>query len=137
MIFNYSKDHQFSTSLTIDDEKIEIVEEAKLLGVILTNDLKWNQNTDYLVKKAYCRMELLRRVAEYSSSIEDLKIIYTMYIRSILEQACVVWHSSLTQENSEDLERVQKCALRIIMGSKYISYDEALKDTNFQSRANS
>ena len=133
MIFNYSKDHQFSTSLTIDDEKLEIVEEAKLLGVILTNDLKWNQNTDYLVKKAYCRMELLRRVAEYSSSIEDLKIIYTMYIRSILEQACVVWHSSLTQENCEDLERVQKCALRIIMGSKYISYDEALKDTNLQS----
>ena len=133
MIFNYSKDHQFSTSLTIDDEKLEIVDEAKLLGVILTNDLKLNQNTEYLVKKAYCRMELLRRVAEYSSSIEDLKIIYTMYIRSILEQACVVWHSSLTQENCEDLERVQKCALRIIMGSKYTSYDEALKDTNLQS----
>ena len=56
-----------------------------------------------------------------------------MYIRSILEQACVVWHSSLTQENCDDLERVQKCALRIILGSKYTNYDEALKNTNLQS----
>ena len=78
-------------------------------------------------------MELLRKVAEFSSSMEDLKTIYTMYIRSILEQACVVWHSSLTQENCEDLERVQKCALKIILGSRYRNYDEALKDCNLQS----
>ena len=130
MIFNFSKDHQFSTSLTIDDSKLDIVEEAKLLGVIITNDLKWSKNTEYLVKKANVRMELLRRVAEFTSSMDDLKIIYTMYIRSILEQSCVVWHSSLTQQDCDDLERVQKCALKIILGSKYKSYEEALKETN-------
>ena len=133
MIFNFSKKHQFTTSLTIDDEKLEIVEEAKLLGVILTNDLKWSKNTEYLVKKANVRMELLRRVAEFTSSLDDLIKIYTMYIRSILEQSCVVWHSALTQEDSEDLERVQKCALKIILGSKYTSYDEALKGANLLS----
>ena len=133
MIFNFSKDHQFSTSLTIDDEKLEIVEEAKLLGVILTNDLKWSKNTEYLVKKANVRMELLRRVAEFTSSLDDLKTIYTMYIRSILEQSCVVWHSSLTKQDCDDLERVQKCALKIILGSKYQSYEEALKEASLLS----
>ena len=64
-------------------------------------------------------MVLLRRVAEFTTSIKDLKTIYIMYIRSILEQSCVVWHSSLSNQNSEDLERIQKSALKIILGTKY------------------
>ena len=133
MIFNYSKDHQFTTSLKIDDEELEIVEEAKLLGVIITNDLKWNKNTEYLVKKANVRMELLRRVSEFTTSLEDLKIIYIMYIRSIMEQSCVIWHSSLTYQNIEDIERIQKCALRIILGKRYKSYEEALDILNLKT----
>ena len=38
-----------------------------------------------------------------------------------------VWHSSLTQVNSEDLERVQKSAVRIILGEKYTTYEEGLQ----------
>ena len=76
---------------------------------------------------ANSRMELLRKVAEFTTSMEDKKDIYVLYIRSILEQSCVVWHSSLTQENSEDLERVQKCAARIIMGNEYKNYEDALQ----------
>ena len=47
-------------------------------------------------------------------------------MRSILEQSCVIWHSSLTEENSTDLERVQKAAVRIILGKNYEDYQEAL-----------
>ena len=32
MIFNFSKDHKFTTDLKIDDETLEIVNQAKLLG---------------------------------------------------------------------------------------------------------
>ena len=39
----------------------------------------------------------------------------------------MVWHSSLTQNNREDIERVQNCALAIILGEDYISYDNALE----------
>ena len=37
-----------------------------------------------------------------------------------------MWHSSLTQENAEDLERVQKIALRIILKDQYQTYKKAL-----------
>ena len=77
-------------------ENLEVVSQAKLLGVIITNDLKWESNTDYLVKKANSRMQLLRKVASFTKSKEDKKAIYVLYIRSILEQSSVVWHSSLT-----------------------------------------
>ena len=52
--------------------------------------------------------------------------IYILYIRSILEQSCTLWHSSLTRENSKDLERIQKNALRNILQEKYINYETAL-----------
>ena len=55
------------------------------------------------------------------------KNIYILYIRSILEQSCVVWHSSLTQDNENDLERVQKAAVKVILGKEYPeNYEQAL-----------
>ena len=71
-------------------------------------------------------MELLRRVANFGASTEDMKIIYFLFVRSHLEQSAIVWHSSLTEENSSDLERVQKSAVKIILGSKYIGYEKSL-----------
>ena len=71
-------------------------------------------------------MQLLRKVASFGTSWEELKNIYFLYIRSLLEQSAAVWHSSLTEENRNDLERVQKTALKIILGEKYQSYAKAL-----------
>ena len=133
MIFNFSSNYQFTTQLTLKNEQIEIVDSTKLLGVHLTNDLKWDTNTNVLIKKAYMRMELLRKLATFTNSIEDKKIIYILYIRSILEQSCVVWHSSLTSENKDDLERVQKCAVRIISGKQYLNYEEELENIGLET----
>ena len=126
MIFNFTDNYKFTTKLSLNDTNLEIVQKTKLLGVILTDDLKWSENTRELVKKAYSRMELLRKVASFKPPIDDLKNIYMLYIRSILEQSCVVWHNSLTEENSEDLERVQKAAVKIMLGEKYTDYENGL-----------
>ena len=119
MIFNFTDKYQFTAKLDLNGENLEVVKKAKLLGVIISDDLKWDLNTSYIVKKANKRMELLRKVANFSTSIEDKKEIYVLYVRSVLEQSSVVWHSSLTKENCEDLERVQKCAVRINLGKEY------------------
>ena len=44
----------------------------------------------------------------------------------VLEYSDVIWHSSLTSNQTHQLERVQKRALRIILGTDYISYANAL-----------
>ena len=46
----------------------------------------------------------------------------------MLEQSATVWHSSLTQDNKDDLNRVQKSAVRVIMGGRYIDYNNSLKE---------
>ena len=72
-------------------------------------------------------MEISRRVSKFGAPIEDLKEIYVLFVRSMLEQSAVLWHSSLTKENSEDLERVQKNAFRIILKNEYQTYKKALR----------
>ena len=44
-----------------------------------------------------------------------------------------VWHSSLTKADCEDIERVQKAAVRLIMGNKYQGYKEALQYMKLES----
>ena len=80
-------------------------------------------------------MQLLHNVAKFASQKAHLKSIYTTYIRPVLEQSSVVWHSSLTLENSSDLERVQKAAVRLIMGSKHKDYESSLIELNLANLA--
>ena len=93
----------------------------------MTSDLKWDENTNYLVKDANKRMLMLRAAAKFTSDKQVLKQIYYSRIRCKLEQSAAVWSTSLTQKNIADLERVQKAAVRLINGKPYESYSETLK----------
>ena len=80
-------------------------------------------------------MVLLRKVASFSTPIEDLKTIYILFVRSILEQSATVWHSSLTQENINDLERIQKSAVKVILGENFNTYESGLARLNLETLA--
>ena len=133
MIFNYTNNYQFTTRLSINDKPIEVINSTKLLGTIITDDLKWDANCANLVKKANGRMELMRKVSSFGLDKEELKNIYFLFVRSVLEQSATVWHSSLTQENKEDLERVQKSAIRIIMGEEFKGYQKSLDKLDIET----
>ena len=59
MVVNFNTNYQFNTRLTLDNKLLNEVEETLLLGVKISNDLTWSQNTYCMVKKAYKRMVLL------------------------------------------------------------------------------
>ena len=96
------------------------------MGVKITSDLKWNSNTKYIVNKAYSRLWILKRLKIMGANQQELLDTYFKKVRSVLEYAAVVWHAGLTTKNTSDIERVQKCALAIILGQKYLSYKNAL-----------
>ena len=128
MIFNPSKKYKFTTRVKMEDHTLPIIKKTKLLGTIITDDLKWNENTRKIVKQANQRLQILRKSVEFTSSIDDLKTIYIAYVRRILEQSSVLWGSSNTDENKCDLERVQKNSCRIILGENYKDYENSLKE---------
>ena len=43
MLFNFTKSKQCSTRLKLNNKNIETVTETKLLGTIITNNLKWEK----------------------------------------------------------------------------------------------
>ena len=86
MIFNNTRNYQFQTTISLNGENLPIVSRAKLLGTIITSDLKWDENTAEIVKRANPRLQLLVKACDYTSDLQDLKIIYISYIRSIMEQ---------------------------------------------------
>ena len=133
MIFNPSRKRQFTTDLKLQGELIEVVSQYKSLGIILSSDLTWNLNTAKIVKNANMRMKILHTAAKFTSNISDLKIIYKTYIRSVLEYGANVWHSGLTNQNKNDIERLQKSSLKIILKNNYVNYKNALKFMNMDS----
>ena len=133
MVINFTRNYQFSTRLVLNGANLEEVKETKLLGLILRNDLKWHSNTEKLVKNAYKRMIILHNLTKFSLPLHEILQIYVLYIRSILENCAVVWHSSLSRGEELEIERVQKCALRLILGEQYSSYEDALDLTNLKS----
>ena len=133
MIFNFSRNHKFTTRLTVNEKHIEVINSTLLLGTIIQDNVKWDLNTARLVQKGNARMELLRKVASFGTNIEELKNIYILFVRSLLKQSAIVWHSSLSEENKSDLERVQKTAFKIILGEKYKTYKHALNFLELES----
>ena len=130
MIFNTSNNYQFMTRLTISGRTIETISETELLGVKISSDFSWRSNTKSLVTRAYRRIILIQKLFQFNVPQSDLIIVYKLFIRSILEQSCVVWHSSITIEEENDIERVQKVCLKIILKGRYESYSQALETTD-------
>ena len=89
---------------------------------MVTQNLTWWENTNYLTRKGYQRLQLLKKLYEFKVPIKDLVVIYTLYVRSVLEFNCCVWHFNLTKAQEEELERVQKIACKLILKEQYYSY---------------
>ena len=133
IIFNFSRNNQVSTELKIDGEVVETVGETKLLGTHITDNLSWDKNTQSIVKESNKRMIFLHKAAQFTNNLNDLKRIYIMQVRSKLEQSAVLWHFGLSDKNRTKLERVQKSALKVILGKRYTTYSDALKKLNIET----
>lgn len=125
MLFNKCKNIDFMPSLTLEGMEIELVEEMKILGVVLSSDLKFSKNTEYIVERGFSRIWMLRRLKNLGASVHQLVDVYIKQVRSVLEFAVPVWHSSLTLSDKVDIERVQRAALQVIYGQHYLSYSSA------------
>ena len=76
---------------------------------------------------------MLHKASKFTNNTRDLKQIYMLQIRSKLDQSAVLWHSSLTQKNRDDLERVQKSAVKCILGNRYQSYKSGLENLGLET----
>ena len=115
----------------IDGQVLETVHSHKVLGLVIQDNLKWNENTCMTVSKASKRLHIIRVLRRGGVSAADLLAIYVAPVRSVLEYCCVVWHNALLAYLSSEIERVQMRVLRIIYPRS--SYQEALQRAKIAS----
>ncbi|XP_072039057.1 uncharacterized protein [Amphiura filiformis] len=105
---------------------LSFVSSAKVLGIWLQTDLKWDGQVDHMWKNSNRRLFMLRSLKKFGFITSELVTVYRGYIRPMVEYSDVIWHSTLTSKQAIKLENIQKRALRIILGCNYVSYDNAL-----------
>ena len=118
-----SRTKAFPTEIKIGENFLEVKDKMKVLGVILQPDLKWSSSCEYICKKAYKTMWVIRRMKILGVDTFTLLDYYMKEIRVHLELAVPVWHSGLTYKLSADIERVQRVAVSIMLSN--IPYDRA------------
>ena len=93
MTINFMHKHNLITNpIVIDNNAIEGVPNYKLLGVILSSNLKWNSHIENITKKANKRLFSLRILKGRSgASPRSLIRVYLSIIRPLLEYAVPVW----------------------------------------------
>ena len=128
--FQCSNNYQFATRLQLKTENIKVVDKMKILGTTVTNSLSWDDNCSEMITKVNNRMRLIRNIKKFGATAQELVHLWIIFCRSVLEQSCVLWHSTLTQENIDDLERTQKTFAKLVLQNQYSSYKEALIKLN-------
>ena len=109
--FNVSKKYDFLPQLHFPDlDPLDVIYETRLLGVILSSNLSWSPHVNDITKRATSKLWILIRFKSLGGSQDQLLKVFQTHVRSILEFAAPVFSSGLTQDQSRQVEMVQKKA---------------------------
>ena len=134
-VINYKFNQKANTMppVKIDGSQLKVVDHVNLLGAKLSADLKWDDNTIEIIAKCSSKLYMLTKLKAFKVSMQDLVKIWTCFIRPTTEYVAPLWHPAISIAEKVQIERLQKRALRIIMGSDYPGYDNALKMLNLST----
>ena len=124
MRIGFSKLTTHFEAIKIHNNPLELIKCAKILGLTVSNDLKCNEHAQQITKKARKRLYCLTQLKRANAGNKELLQFYITCIRPITEYACPVFHNSLTNYLSNELEAIQQRALKII--PPRTSYGKAL-----------
>ena len=78
LIVDFSKDKRLFLPLDIGDVLVERVKSARVLGLIIQDDMKWNEHVNIIVKKAGKRLYMLRILKRSNANIDTLLTVYSL-----------------------------------------------------------
>ncbi|KAH3890067.1 hypothetical protein DPMN_014136 [Dreissena polymorpha] len=140
VLFNPSKSESLTFSrkqqpnqynFTMLATQIPGVSSHKHLGVFLSKDCKWHIHLKYITDKAWGRINIMRKL-KFKLDRKSLEIIYTSFIRPLIEYSDVIW-DNCTQEEKYELDKIQNEAARIACGAtKLVSLNDLQHEINWE-----
>ncbi|KAL0197700.1 hypothetical protein M9458_006240, partial [Cirrhinus mrigala] len=114
MIIDFRRNPPALPPLIIMDSTVATVESFRFLGTNISQELKWDNHIDSIVKKAQQRLYFLRQLRKFNLPQELLKQFYSAIIGSVLCSSITVWFGSATKTDIRRLQRTVRAAERII-----------------------
>ena len=73
--------------IQINDGPVEVVVNAKILGLHISNNLRWNMHVDETIKKVQKRLYFLSQSKRTNAGVNELVQFYITCIRPVMEYA--------------------------------------------------
>lgn len=117
--------------LLMDGTIINTVSNHIHLGLEISNDGTWAKHIDMISKKAFARLNILRKF-KFILDRGILEKIYLSFVRPLLEYGDVIWDNNSVQSINK-LEGIQTEAARIITGgTRLVSINKLYIETGWE-----
>ena len=112
--------------LTYNNEILKNIENDKVLGVHIDNNLTWTVHTEFIAKKIASNLWLLSKLKEYLSTEHRVQF-YKTYIQPHIDYCSTVWGGT-SHSNLNRIYRLQKRAVKIILNYEYNDIASSMND---------
>lgn len=112
------------SDIIINGEKIEVVKSMKYLGVIIDDQLKFDENAKYVNKKVACKIFLFGRISKNLTFSARQKVYQSIILPHFQYCASLLYASNNTC--IDKLQKLQNRALRIVLRCKRRTHVKAM-----------
>jgi hypothetical protein len=124
MIINFSQTHSVESDVIVNSRPIEQVHQFKYLGTIFSSNLKWQDNTEAILRKLKSRFYALSKFKSFSPSYQQVQSFINTLILPIFMYNSEIWFYSCTAAERTKLLRLFNrarfnCDINILV-SRYI-----------------
>ena len=102
-------------TITFEQQPLELVNQAKYLGIYISCDLTWEKHISHLCKQLYFCISMLRGLRKILNEAQLLKI-YKSYVQPKFDYGITIWGCT-SESNLKKVQRIQNLAARIITGN--------------------
>uniref|UniRef100_A0A3P9LR30 Reverse transcriptase domain-containing protein n=1 Tax=Oryzias latipes TaxID=8090 RepID=A0A3P9LR30_ORYLA len=114
MVVDFRRTPTQHAPLIVNGAAVERVSCTKFLGVHISDDLSWNQNTASLAKKAQQRLYFLRKLKRARAPPPIMQTFYRGAIESILTRCITVWYGACNASCRKTLQHIVRTAEKIV-----------------------
>ncbi len=114
IVVDFRRVHTQHAPLTINGATVERVSSTKFLGVHITEDLSWTNNTAALAKKAQQCLYFLCKLRRARAPDSIMCTFYRGTIESILTSCITVWYGACNASCRKTLQRIVRAAEKIV-----------------------
>ena len=114
MVIDFRKRRCPTSHLTINGERVDLVDSFKFLGIVISSDLSWANHCSSIVKRCHVRLHFLKQLKYFGLNQTIIRQFYRSAIESIVCFGITICFGGMTSGEKSELERLVRHASRLV-----------------------